>query len=119
MCARVSGIAQHKDVAGHSIKQSLQWGTAVRTADDGSVGGLALVDQLPPQLVLCAGAKRRAVHEAAVALRQQLQRVLRRHRRVRGGAYHPWLRPGACAEEVEQRHGQGDNRSRQEDLLTS
>ena len=78
----VAGIAQHKDVTWHSIKDSLEGRTRIGATDDGSVGCLAFIHQLVPLDVLSLGTQGSSCHESTVAILQQLQGILRCHRWV-------------------------------------
>ena len=73
--AGVSGVAQHEDVAGDGVEHHVHRHTAVRAAQHGAVGRLAMAHQ---RLPLGAGGRlprTRAHREALVAVLQQLQRL--------------------------------------------
>mmetsp|Transcript_62204 Transcript_62204/g.138898 ORF Transcript_62204/g.138898 Transcript_62204/m.138898 type:complete len:206 (-) Transcript_62204:14-631(-) len=71
--AGIASIAQHEDVAGHGVEDLLQWCAAVRTADDGSVWGLPLLNQHLAHLVVRPDGLRHASHETAVAFLEHAQ----------------------------------------------
>ena len=86
MCAGVPGISENENVPWHSVKDLLQWGAAVGTADDGGVRSLALLHQQCPHLGVGLDGLRLALDEASVAFLEELQSIAGSHVASLGGA---------------------------------
>ena len=88
MGACVAGISQDEEVARGRVKERLNWGSRVSTANDGSMRSLALVHQSLPHVLSGSWGLGRACDVALVAALEVLQGLLQDHRLVRGGANH-------------------------------
>mmetsp|Transcript_65697 Transcript_65697/g.104373 ORF Transcript_65697/g.104373 Transcript_65697/m.104373 type:complete len:354 (-) Transcript_65697:68-1129(-) len=94
MCASVSGVPQHENVTWHGVENGLQRRARIGATNDGGVRCLAILHQLLTCCRLGLGTQGTAIHEATIALLQQLHRLLRRHGWIDGGSDLPfrWLR---------------------------
>mmetsp|Transcript_38338 Transcript_38338/g.68559 ORF Transcript_38338/g.68559 Transcript_38338/m.68559 type:complete len:575 (+) Transcript_38338:530-2254(+) len=73
--AGVARVSEDKDVSGHGIEDLFQRRTAVSTADDGRVRGLALLHQQVSHLSVRPDCLWSALHKTFVAFLQKLKRL--------------------------------------------
>mmetsp|Transcript_24263 Transcript_24263/g.50313 ORF Transcript_24263/g.50313 Transcript_24263/m.50313 type:complete len:357 (+) Transcript_24263:1678-2748(+) len=94
MRAGVSGVPQHENVTWHGVENGFQRRAGISAANDGGVRRLAILHQLLTCCLLGLGTPGTAIHEATVAVLQQLHRLLRGHGWIDGGSDLPfrWLR---------------------------